>query len=97
MRVAEPDIVPVMVRYVKVSIQNVIAQPIMYGMVALAYVIAHSNIVVVVRDIVRAVEWLVAESIKVATVPHIIVGTEVLVLIPIVTLVRVDIQHRVQE
>ena len=97
MHVAEPDIVPVMVLFVKVNIPNVIALLIMFGAVALVYAIAHSNIVVAVRDIVRGAVHLVAESIRVATVRLIIVGVAVLVFIRIVTLVRVDIQLRVRE
>ena len=97
MRVREPDIVPVMVRFVKVNTQVVTVLPIMFGAVALVYAIVLSNIVVVVRDIVRVVERLVAESIRVATVPHITVGTEILVHMFIVMYVRVGIQPRVRE
>ena len=97
MLVPERDIVPVMVLFVKVNIPNVIALLIMFGMEVLVYVVVISNIVVAVRDIVRGVVHLVAESIRVATVPHIIVGMAVLVFIRIVTLVRVDIQLRVRE
>ena len=97
MLVPERDIVPVMVWFVKVNIPNVIALLIMFGAVALVYAIAHSNIVVAVLDIVRGVVHLVAESIRVATVPHIIVGMAVLVFIRIVTLVRVVIQLQVRE
>ena len=91
MRVRERDIVPVMVRFVKVNIPNVIALLIMFGAVALVYAIVHSNIVAAVRDIVRVVVRLVAASTRVATVPHITVGTEVLVHMFIVMYVRVGI------
>ena len=97
MRVPEPDIAQEVVRFVKISIQAVTAQPIMFGMEVLVYVIVHSNTVAAVRDIVRGVVHLVAESIRVATVPHIIVGMAVLVFIRIVTLVRVVIQLQVRE
>jgi len=97
MHVRELDIVLVMERYVKVSIQNVIAQPIMYGVVALAYVIVVSNTAVVERDILAEVVHLVEENIRVVIVPHIIVGMVVPVLMFIVMYVRVDIQPRVRE
>ena len=97
MRVREPDIVPVMVRYVKISIQAVTVQPIMFGMEVLVYVIVHSNTVAAVRDIVRGVERLVAASIKAVTVQLIIVGVAVRVLIVTHILARADIQPRVRE
>ena len=91
MLVPERDIVPVMVRFVKVNIPNVIALLIMFGAVALVYAIVHSNIVVAVLGIVRGVEHLVAESIRVVTVPHITVGMAVLVHMFIVMYARVGI------
>ena len=97
MRVREPDIVPVMVRFVKVNIPNVIALLIMFGAVALVYAIVHSNIVVAVRDIVRGVVCHVETSIRVVTVPHITVGMEVLVHMFIVMYAQVGIVSLNQE
>ena len=96
MLVPERDIVPVMVRFVKVNIPNVIALLIMFGAVVLVYAIAHSNIVVAVRDIVRGVVCHVETSIRGVTVPHITVGTAVLVPMFIVIPVRADIRPLVQ-
>ena len=97
MLVPERDIVPVMARFVKVSIPNAIALRIMCGVEVLVYAIVHSNIVVAVLDIVRGVEHLVAESIRVATVPHITVGMEVLVHMFIVMYAQVGIVSLNQE
>jgi len=96
MHVQEQVIVRVMERYVKVNTQNVIARPIMYGVVALAYVIVPLSIHVVVRDIVREVGHLVGANIKVVIVRHITVGMVVFVLIHTRILVRVGIQPRVR-
>ena len=96
MHVAEPDIVPVMVLFVKVSIQAVTVQPIMFGMEVLVYVIVHSNTVAAVRVIVRVMVRLVEESTKVATVLPIIVGMVVHVLILTRILVQADTQRRIQ-
>ena len=96
MRVAEPDIVPVMVLFVKVNTQNVIAQPIMFGAVVRVFVIVHSNMLVRERDTVREVGRHATENIRVVTVLHITVGMAVPVLIPIVMFVRVGIQPRVR-
>ena len=96
MPVREQGIVRVMVQFVKVNIQNVIARQIMCGVVALAYVIVPLSIHVVVRDIVREVGHLVGANIKVVIVRHITVGMVVFVLIHTRILVRVGIQPRVR-
>ena len=90
--VREQAIVQVMEQYVMVSIPNVIARPIMYGMVVLAFVIVHSNMVVPVRDIVREVGLHAAENIRAVTVPPITVGTVALVHMFTVMCARVDIR-----
>ena len=95
--VREQGTVPAMVRYAMANILSVIVLQIMSGVGVLAYVIVLSNIVVVVRDIVRGVVRHAAENIRAVTVPHITVGTAVLVRILTVILVRVDTVPRVRE
>ena len=96
MRVPEPDIVPAMVRYVRVNTLNVIAPPIMFGAVALVYAIVLSNIVVAVVDIVQEVEHLATANTKVATVVLFIVGMAVLAYIHTAILAQADTQHQAQ-
>ena len=95
--VQEQVIVRVMERYVMVSIPNVIARPIMCGVVAPVFVIVPLSIPVVARVIVREVGHHAEENIRVVIVPHIIVGMVVPVLMFIVMYARVDIQPRVRE
>ena len=58
----------------------------------LVYVIVLLNMLVRVRDIVLEVGRHAAENIRVVTVPHITVGTAVLVRMFTVMCVRVDIR-----
>ena len=67
------------------------------GVAEVVYVRVRISMRVPEPDIVQAVVHLVAESIKVATVPHITVGTEVLVHMFIVMYVRVGIVSLNQE
>ena len=96
MPVQEQVIVRVMELFVKVNIPNVIARPIMCGVVALAYVIVLLSIHVVEQDIVREVGHHVEENIRVVIVRHITVGMVVRVLIVTHILARADIQPRVR-
>lgn len=94
--VPEPDTAQVMVQYVRVNIQNVIAPPIMFGAVVHVYVTVVSNIVVAVADIVQEVARFVGVNIRVVTVLLFILGQAVLAYIHIVILAQADIKHQVQ-
>ena len=97
MDVAEPDIVRVMVRYVRENIRSVTVQRIMYGVEVHVYVIVPLSIHVVERDIVREVEYHVEENIRVAIARVIIVGMAVHVFIHTHILVQVGIVHQNRE
>ena len=96
MHVQEPDIVPVMVRYVMANIPNVIVLLTMCGVEVRVFVIVPLSIHVVERDIVREVEYRVEENIRVAIARVIIVGMVVHVFIIILIHVFQDIQLHVQ-
>jgi len=94
--VREQVIVRVMELFVKASIQNVIARPIMYGVERLAYVIVPLSIHVVAQAIVLEVGYHVEANIRVVIVRHITVGMAVHVHMYIVMCVRAGIQPRVR-
>ena len=96
MYVREQVIVRVMVRFVKVNTQNVIARLIMCGMVVLVFVTAVSNIVAVVQVIVPEVGYHAGANIRVVIVRHITVGMAVHVHMYIVMCARAGIQPRVR-
>ena len=75
-----------------VNTPSVIVQRIMSGTVALAYVVAISNMLVRERDTVREVGLHAAENIRVVLVLIFMIGTAVLAYIHIIMCVRAGIR-----
>ena len=81
-----------MVLHVIVNIPHVPVRQITHGMVALAFVTVHLNMLVREPDIVREMGRHAAENIRVVLVLIFMIGTAVLVCIRIVMCVRADIR-----